>query len=345
MLAVEYHSNDDVRIVDLPIPIIAPGELLVQLRACGLCASDVMEWYMKPRAPIYPGHEPVGIVAAVGEGVQQFSVGQQVFIHHHVPCMVCHFCQRGSFSQCSTFRATRLYPGGLSEYIRVPALNVQLDVLPLPGGLSFEAATLIEPLACCVRGINRATIQSGDSVLVLGAGSNGLMLAQLAQQRGAVRVIIVDPVAYRRQRALDAGIDHVLDPVGSGHEHLVQQIHAVNDGRKPDIVLVTPSSISAMQQGLELVGPGGTILFFAPPPPAAVLPLTPNTLFFQEISVRTSYSAGPYETRLALDLLRTGRIRAETVITHQFPLRESAQAFQLVAKPGDALKVVIVSGD
>ncbi len=340
MLAVEYHSNDDVHIVDLPIPEIGPGELLVQLQACGLCASDVMEWYMKPRAPIYPGHEPVGIVAAVSEGVQQFSIGQRVFIHHHVPCMVCHFCQRGSFSQCLTFRATRLYPGGLAEYIRVPALNVQLDVLPLPDDLSFGAATLIEPLACCVRGIDRAAIHAGDSVLVLGAGSNGLMLAQLAQQRGAVRVIIVDPIAYRRQRALDAGIDHALDPA-SEQENLLQQIYTVNDGRKPDIVLVTPSSISAMQQGLELVGPGGTVLFFAPPPPAATLPITPNTLFFQEISLHTSYSAGPYETRLALDLLRARRIHPETVITHQFPLKDASQAFQLVANPGDALKVVI----
>ena len=342
MLAVEYHSNDDVRIVDLPIPEIGPGDLLVQMQVCGLCASDVMEWYMKPRAPIYPGHEPVGIVAAVSEGVQQFSIGQRVFIHHHVPCMVCHFCQRGSFSQCLTFRATRLYPGGLAEYIRVPALNVQLDVLPLPDDLSFEAATLIEPLACCVRGIDRAAIHAGDSVLVLGAGSNGLMLAQLAQQRGAVRVIIVDPIAYRRQRALDAGIDHALDPA-SEQENLLQQIYTVNDGRKPDIVLVTPSSISAMQQGLELVGPGGTVLFFAPTPPTLTLPLAPNTLFFQEISLHSSYSAGPHETRLALDLLRTGRIRPEAVITHRFPLREAAQAFALVAKPGDSLKVLLTA--
>jgi L-iditol 2-dehydrogenase len=299
-----------------------------------------MEWYMKPRAPIYPGHEPVGIVAAIGEDVQQFSIGQRVFIHHHVPCMLCHYCQRGSFSQCPTFRATRLYPGGLAEYIRVPALNVQLDVLPLPDELSFEAATLIEPLACCARAINRSAIQPGDSVLVLGAGSNGLMLAQLAQQRGAICVLIVDPIAYRRQRALDAGIDHTLDP-GSEQEHLLQYIYAVNDGRKPDVVLVTPSSISAMQQGLELVGPGGTVLFFAPPPPTSTLPMTPNALFFQEISLHTSYSAGPYETRLALDLLRAGSIRPETLITHRFPLREAAQAFKLVAKPGDALKVVI----
>lgn len=342
MLAVEYHSNDDVRIVELPTPEIGPGELLVQLRACGLCASDVMEWYMKPRAPIYPGHEPAGVVVAVGEGVEQLSVGQRVFVHHHVPCMVCHFCQRGSFSQCLTFRATRLYPGGLAEYMRVPALNVQLDVLPLPDELSFEAATLIEPLACCVRGINRAAIQPGDSVLVLGAGSNGLMLAQLAQQRGAVRVMIVDPIAYRRQRALHAGIDYALNP--QAESPLLEQIYLVNAGRKPDIVLVTPSSISAMKQGLELVGPGGTVLLFAPPPPAEELPITPNLLFFQEISLRTSYSTGPYETRLALDLLHTGRIHAETVITHRFALKNAAQAFQLVAKPGDALKVIITAG-
>ena len=341
MFAVEYHSNDDIRVVELPIPAIDTGELLVQMRACGLCASDVMEWYMKPRAPLYPGHEPVGIVAAVGEGVEQFAVGQRVFLHHHVPCMVCHFCRRGSFSQCPTFRATRLYPGGLAEYIRVPALNVQLDVLSLPDELSFEAATLIEPLACCVRSINRAAIRPGDSVLVLGTGSNGLMLAQLAQQRGAVPVTIVDPIAYRRQHALDVGIDYALDPQTGT---VIDQIFAMNDGRKPDVVIVTPSSISAMQQGIELVGPGGTVLLFAPPPPEALLPVTPNTLFFQEISLRTSYSAGPYETRHALDLLRSGRIRPESVITHRFPLKDAARAFQLVAKPGDALKVVVVAG-
>ncbi len=341
MLAVEYHSNEDVRVVEAPVPKIGPGELLVQMQACGLCASDVMEWYMRPRAPLYPGHEPVGIVAEVGEGVQQFSVGQRVFIHHHVPCMVCHYCQRGSFSQCATFRATRLYPGGLAEYIRVPALNVQLDVLPLPDTLSFEAAILIEPLACCVRGINHAAIQPGDSVLILGAGSNGQMLAQLAPQRGAVRVIVVDPVAYRRQRALENGVDYALDPqIGE----LSEQVAAINDGRKPDIVIVTPSTINAMQQGLELVGPGGTVLLFAPPPPEAFLPVSPNTLFFQEITLRTSYSAGPHETRQALELLGSGRIHAESVITHRFALRDAGQAFRLVAKPGDALKAVIVAG-
>ena len=337
MRAVQYYANDDVRLVDLPIPEIGPGELLLQLQACGICASDTMEWYMKPRAPLYPGHEPVGRIVALGEGVDQFAVGERVFVHHHVPCMVCHFCQRGSFSQCSTFRSTRLDPGGLAEYIRVPARNTALDVLAIPEELSSECATLIEPLACCLRGIERAGIRPGDTVCVLGAGSNGLMLAQLARQRGAARVLMVDPLPFRRQHALGSGIDVALDQ----SDDLLTQICAHNQGRKPDIVIVTPSKIAAIQQGLSLVGPGGTLLLFAPPPPEAILPVPPNMLFFQEITLRTSYSAGPYETRLALELLRTGRIRPEHIITHRFRLDEAPRAFQLVANPGEALKVVI----
>jgi L-iditol 2-dehydrogenase len=299
-----------------------------------------MEWYMRPRAPLYPGHEPVGVVAAVGEGVTQFKPGQRVFVHHHVPCMVCHFCQRGAFSQCPTFRATRLYPGGLAQYIRVPAPNVQFDVLALPETLSDEAATLIEPLGCCLRGIERAGIKAGDTVLILGAGSNGQMLAMLALQRGAVRILISDPIAYRRQRALEAGVDAALDPQEAP---LLDQMYALNAGHKPDIVIVTPSSIDVMRQGVDLVEAGGTVLFFAPPPPSEVLPVVPNRLFFQEVTVRTSYSAGPYETRLALDYLQQKRVLPERVITHRFSLQEAPQAFRMVSQPGEALKVVITN--
>src|SRR5260370_6218073 len=164
------------------------------------------------------------------------------------------------------------------------------------------------------------------------------MLAQLAQQRGASCVIIIDPITYRRQRALETGIDFALDP---STEPVLEQIHAINNGRKPDIVIVTPSKVSAMQQGLGLVGPGGTLLLFAPPAPEEILPIFPNSLFFQEITLRTSYSAGPYETRLALELLRYGRIRSETMITHRFELSDAPQPFKVVARPGNALKVVL----
>ncbi|MBE3558587.1 MAG: alcohol dehydrogenase catalytic domain-containing protein [Ktedonobacteraceae bacterium] len=340
MRAVEYHSNNDIRIVDLPIPEIGQGELLVEMRACGICASDVMEWYMRPRAPLHPGHEPVGVIADIGEEVKQFSVGQRVFVHHHVPCMLCHFCRRGSFSQCPQFRGSRLVPGGLAEYIRVPAENASIDVLSLPDDLSFEDATLIEPLACCIRGINRANIQPGDNVLILGAGSNGQMLVQLARQRGATCVMVSDPITYRRQAALDSGADAVFDPQESS---LSEQIKVFNGGRAPDVVIVTPSKPEAMLHGIELVSPGGTVLFFAPSPPTETIPITPNSLFFREITLRTSYSAGPYETRLALDLLRRRLIRTETLITHRFTLEDAASAFRLIATPGDSLKAVITN--
>ena len=165
-----------------------------------------------------------------------------------------------------------------------------------------------------------------------------MMLAQLAQLRGAACVIIIDPIAYRRQRALEMGADFALDP---STQPILAQIQTINNGRKPDIVIVTPSKVSAMQQGMELVGPGGTVLLFAPPAPEEILPILPNPLFFQEITLRTSYSAGPYETRQALDLLRYKRIRAEKLITHRFNLNNAAEAFQLVARPGNALKVVL----
>jgi L-iditol 2-dehydrogenase len=191
-----------------------------------------------------------------------------------------------------------------------------------------------------VRGIERAAVRPGDSVCILGAGSNGLMLGQLAQLRGAPCVMIVDPIAYRRQRALEVGIDFALDPAAGP---LLEQIQAINNGRRPDVVIVTPSKIAVMQQGIELVGAGGTVLLFAPSSPAEILPVQPNSLFFQEISLRTSYSAGPYETRQALELLRSRRVGAETLITHRLPLGDAARAFEMVAHPGDALKVVITS--
>src|SRR5262249_29646758 len=149
----------------------------------------------------------------------------------------------------------------------------QFDVLELPETLSYEAATLIEPLGCCLRGIERACIKAGDTVLILGAGSNGQVLAMLAPQRGAIRVIVSDPIAYRRQRALEAGADAALDPLEAP---LLDQIYALNSGHKPDVVIVTPSSINVMQQGVNLVEAGGTVLFFAPPPPSEVLPVVPN---------------------------------------------------------------------
>jgi L-iditol 2-dehydrogenase len=181
--AIQYYSNDDVRVVELPRPSAGLGELLVRVAACGVCASDVMEWYMRPRAPLFIGHEPVGTVAEVGAGVAGFTPGDRVFVHHHVPCLECRHCRRGHQTLCATFKRTRLDPAGMAEYIRVPAEQVALDVLKLPDSMSFADATLIEPVGCCVRALDRAEIAPGDSVMIVAAGARGGCLWPIGSRR------------------------------------------------------------------------------------------------------------------------------------------------------------------
>ena len=341
MRAVQYWSNSDVRVVELPQPQPGPGEIVVKMELCGVCGSDVMEWYLRPRAPLTPGHEPVGVVVALGEGVTTVALGQRVFVHHHVPCLVCPRCRRGNWSNCPRFKATRLDPGGMAEYVRVPAANVELDVLPLPDDLSSEAATLIEPVACAIRAVQRAGVRPGDRVAIIGAGVNGIFLTQLSRLAGASRVVVSDPIAARRERLPGYGADAVIDP-GSGPAP--EQLREVNDGRLADIVFVTPAGLGPAQAGLELLEPGGYLMLFAPCAPGETLPLEPHRLWFQEYTIGASYSAGPYETRLALEWLRSGRVRGPEVITHRFPLVRAQEAFTLTANPGPGLKAVIELG-
>ncbi len=338
MRVARYYSNHDVRLEEQAQPVPGSGELLVRMEACGICASDAMEWYLRPRAPLVPGHEPVGVVVEVGEGVQAFAPGDRVFVHHHVPCMVCHDCRRGHYSLCPQFRQTRLDPGGLAEYFRVPAENVKADVLCLPEMLSFEAATFIEPVACCVAGLRRVGIQPGDTLAIVGAGVTGLIHLQLARLWGAVRVIVLDLVDYRLERAHELGADLVLNPVQG---NAVEALHAANAGRGADAVLVCSSSLQAIELGLQLVGSGGTLELFAPTAPDVPLKLSPHTLFFNEITLTTSYSASPHDTRLALRYLIAKQIDVGRLITHRFSLAEVGEAIRLTAQANASLKVIV----
>jgi len=333
-----YYSRHDIRLEEMAVPKIGPGELLVQVRACGLCGSDLMEWYVREKAPAVLGHEPAGVVAEVGEGVEDFQVGDRVFIHHHVPCFTCHHCLRGHPTLCRTFKATHLDPGGFAEYVRVPALNVERDVLKLPPELPFDEATLIEPVATCIRGIERAGIQRGDTVVVIGAGVTGLIHIQLARISGAGMIGATDFSPFRLEMARRLGADFVLD----AREDVVRRVREWNEGRGADVVIITAGSIEAMEQGLALAGKGATVLLFAPTPPEATLPTNPYRLLFSEITITGSYSCSPLETRQALKLIQTGRINVKALITHHFDLATVAEAFDLAAKAGESLKIIVV---
>ncbi len=338
MRALIYTGAGEVRLEERPQPgDPAAGELLVKLRACGVCGSDVTDWYMTPRAPIILGHEPAGDVIAVGEGVTQFKIGDRVALHHHMPCMVCDLCQHGNYSNCAQFKQTRLYPAGMTEFVRVPAAIVAGDVLKLPDEMPYEVGALIEPIACCVHALDRANIRRGDTVLILGAGFNGIVMALLAPHWGADRVAILEATPVRLERARGIG----LHTFNVSAPDVYEQVKAWADGKGPHAVVVTAANNRAIQMGFDLTGIGGTLLLYAPPAPGNPVSFDVNRMFFQEIYVTGSYSAGPFDTRRTLSLLVNGVIDPDVLITHRFRLEQAEQAWHLTKQAGDSLKVMV----
>ncbi|MFN8123973.1 MAG: alcohol dehydrogenase catalytic domain-containing protein [Thermoleophilia bacterium] len=330
MRAAMYHGEGRVEIVELPVPAIGPGELLVRVAACGICGSDLMTWYQDPRAPLVLGHEPVGVVEAAGEGAP-FAPGDRVFVHHHVPCMTCARCRAGLHTLCDTFRATRIDPGGLAELIRVPAENARLDVLAVPEGMDDVTATFIEPLGCILRGQRAAGVGPGTRVAVVGAGSMGLLEIMAARALGAPAVVAVEPQEHRAAMARDAG---ALVPGG------VDAARQALGGDGAEVVFVTTTSAAAIDAGLRLAAPGGTVQLFAPPRPGTPVPVDLGAVWFREVSITSTYSAGPFDTREALELLASGAVDAAPMVTHRVPLAEAGEALRL-ARSGEAVKVVV----
>jgi len=324
-----------------PVPEPGPRDILVELRACGICGSDLMDWYLAPRAPLVLGHEPTGVVVEVGREVEGFSEGDRVFAHHHVSCMTCRFCRRGQFTLCPMFRRTHLDPGGMAELFRVPEPNLRLDTFRLPNGLSFVEGTLIEPLACCLRAVRKARVGLEDRVAIVGAGPSGLMIALLCRLAGATLVAVSDLVPYRLRAARSLGADLVVD---AREESLAEAVRAETDGLGADVVFVTAPSPRAFEAGLAALRRGGTVLVFAPAEPGASASLSLNRVFFHEITITASYSTTHLETRDALALLVRHRELFRKLITHELPLEEAPKAFRLARESKECLKVVLRSG-
>jgi L-iditol 2-dehydrogenase len=341
MRVAVLHDFDDLRIEERPLPVIGPRELLVRVAACGVCSGDVMPWYIRAKAPLVLGHEPAGTVAAVGAQVRDFALGDRVFVHHHAPCFLCAHCRRGHFTLCALWKQSRLDPGGMAEYLRVPEVNLA-DTLKLPAAVSLADGTLVEPAACSVKGVRRAGVQPGDTVLVTGLGIMGILNILVARAFGAGRIIAADRVPYRLQRAREAGAAVVVD---ISRQDLAETVREATAGAMAQRVIVGPGSPEAMAQGIAACAPGGTVLFFTPTPPGQKLAIEPHHLYFNEINLISSYSCGPHDTRDALALIERGLIRAENLVSHRFPLARAAEAFALTAQGGDSLKALVVLED
>jgi len=338
MRVAMYYSNHDIRIEELPKPSIGPGELLIRVKASGICGSDVMEWYRRPKAPLVLGHEIAGEIAELGEGVTRYKVGERVTASHHVPCNTCYYCHTGHHTVCETLRSTNFDPGGFAEFVRLPPINTDRGVYRLPPEVSYEEATFTEPLACVLRGQRQAGLKPGQSLLVLGSGIAGLLHIKLARALGASRIVATDIRDYRLQKALASGADIALNAA----EDIPARFRQLNDGRLADLVIVCTGAVSAINQAIKCVERGGTVLFFAPTEPGVTIPLSINDLFFRtDITLTTSYAGSPADHMTALELIRARTVQVKDMITHRLSLEETGLGFQLVANGQDCIKVII----
>ena len=320
MRVARSFAAGDVRIEEAQDPEPGPGEVVCEVLACGVCASDVTDWYIAPRLPAVLGHELVGTVTAVGPGATAPKPGTRVAIHHHAPCGECRRCRRGHETLCECFRATRLDPGGFAEKVRV-SQDLTAELLELPPCLDPATATFIEPLGCVLRAQDRAGVHPGDALLVVGAGVNGLLQIAAAHARGVEAVWVREPRRERLELAEAWGAEH------HGNELV-------------DVAIVCTPKPEAIASATGALAPGGTLCLYAPPAPGARVPLDGSELFLRELTVTASYSAGPGDMRAALELIASRRIDPGPLVSHRLPLVETARALDL-QRATAALKVVV----
>ncbi len=334
MRVARYHDNRTVRVESHPRPVIGDGEVLVRVRASGICGSDVMEWFRVPKSPRILGHEISGEVAA--SRTEAWAVGDRVVVRNQIPCGTCHACRSGHHAVCE--EQVEIEPGGMAEYVRVPAQLAHRGLTPLPPGLSFPAGTLAEPLACTLHSQALARLEPHHCVLVLGCGVFGLLHIQTALAAGTDRVVAVDKVGYRREAAARAGATLVLDTDAD----LASEVRRVNDGRAADVAILATGAPEALVAASGALTRHGTILLFGAPAPAAPMPLTLNQLFWRrELTMVSSYGAGDVDFARGLELMEKGAVDADALITHHIPLTEVQRAFGTVADARDSLKVVL----
>src|SRR5579863_5646454 len=336
MQVARLYDFGDIRVEDCARPVVGPGEMLVRVSACGICSGDIMPWYIRRKAPLVLGHEPVGVVEEIGAGVSEFRPGDRVFVHHHAPCFECAACRRGEYVQCATWRATSITPGGMAEYFLVSAAN-QRDTLKLPAEVGDLDGVLVEPAACVVKSLRRSGLKPRESVLIIGLGIMGMMHVKIARHLGAGTIIGADLFERRANRARDLGANFGLVVAGGD---LVDQVREVTHGAMADVVIVGPGSARAITTGIAAAGKGATVVQFTATPPDEEMLVKPHDLYFNETRLVPSYSCGPDDTREALDLVRRGVINAADLVTHQFPLAQINEAYEQAQKP-ESLKVVV----
>jgi len=321
MKVAVYHNNSDVRIQEQEVPKINDGEILVRIMSSGICGTDVMEWYRTQKGPRVLGHEISGEVAESKNA--KFNVSDRVFVTHHVPCNECKYCLEGNHTACETLHTGNFDPGGFSEYVRVPKINVEGGTLLLPDDVSYAEGTLIEPLACVIRAHRVINTKKNHKVLVLGSGVSGLLNIMYAKHIGA-EVAATDIDDYKLKKATEFGADKVID-AKSDFEY------------KADKVIICVGANSAVKQAFDNIDRKGTILLFAIPQEDIKLPNL--DVWRNEITITSSYGAAPRDLQESLDLIK--KLNVKDIITHKLKFDDIQNGFKLVSEGKNSLKVVV----
>ncbi|MBU4139074.1 MAG: alcohol dehydrogenase catalytic domain-containing protein [Euryarchaeota archaeon] len=324
MKTAVYYNNNDIRIEDRQKPEIKDGEILVKVRASGICGTDLMEWYRIKKAPRVLGHEIAGDI--VESRSEKYSIGQRVFVSHHVPCNECKYCLSGNHTACETLHKGNYDPGGFSEFVRMPEINVENGTYVLPDDVSYEEGSLIEPLACVVRAQRMIGVSEGQTVLVMGSGISGLLNIKLAKLRKA-KVIATDINEYRLKMAKECGADEVYDA------------NAMLDVKADRIIMCT-GAMPAFEAAFRYIDRKGIIMLFAIP--NRNLPIPVEDFWRNELSIVSSYGAAPVDLEEALGLISDGKIDVSDMITHRLKLEDIQKGFKIAGEAKDSLKVVLV---
>jgi len=341
MKAAVVKGNSTIEIKNIEKQSLGPGDILVQMRACGICGSDVEKVFGKYGQPsMRLGHEPAGIITQVGSEVSDFNVGDRVFTHHHVACYSdgCHECSHGNETMCKKYYESNLEPCGLADEYLVPEWNIKHGgVIKIPDSMSFEEAAMIEPLGCCIRAWNKVTYKNNDSAAILGIGPTGIMHAMLAKLYGFGKIFCLDLNEFR----LDFAKKFEVITINSGNLNALEQIKSETTNQGVDVAIVATSSLNALKDAISFVRKGGTIVMFGVPSKGANIELDMSEVYSKNLTIVNSYAASDFDTKDAVDKISNKQINVSQLITHKYNLEECQQAF-MHAKSGDnAMKIII----
>lgn len=342
MKAAFVKDSSRVVVEDVEKPILGTGDVLVKMRACGICGSDLEKVFGKYSQPSTRlGHEPSGTIEKVGENVTDFKKGDRVFVHHHVPCYSCHFCLHGNETMCKKYSETNLSPCGLAEEFIVPQWNVNHGgILKIPDSMSFEEAAMIEPLACCIRAWDKFSFQKGDSTAIFGVGATGMMHVMLSIVHEFDKIFCIDLNEFRLEFAKKFNI---TDAIKSSVPDVKQKILDQTDNRGVDVAIVATGSLQALSSAIDLVRKGGTVVMFGVPSKDAMINLNMSIIYSKEITMISSYAASDSDTKAALELIESSKIDVKKLITHRYNIKDSPKAFEHAHHGVDSMKIIITN--